>query len=214
MDGKQLKRLREQQQWTQPELAEILNPALDRRYTGKVISQWENGHKPIPEPVSIFLTELGLGSILPPREPEPENLPPQAGDTIPEGGGPSTTHPPQQLLSRSSPYEEVCTQLWEIIATGIGMVGAATGNESLRKDGAIIDASKHKLGLAYAHLAETNATFRNMLGAMTTSGAWMEVGMVTGTVFAECWRNHQETRIIDGAVAPIRDADEPFADAA
>lgn len=209
MNGQQLRKLREQQGWSRKQLAEMLSQALGRNvHPDRSIGRWERDERGVPRDVDVFLTELGLGSILPPSDPEPEQEP-GPGDTPPDGPDVKQQPPPRQtLLSKSSPYEEVCTQLWEIVAAGVGMVGAATGSEALRKDGEIIEAEKEKLGRAYAHLADTNATFRNMIGSMSTSGAWAEVGFVTGTLVSKLYKNHQETRIISGTVAP-RDGDEP-----
>jgi len=39
-------------------------------------------------------------------------------------------------------YSRVCEELFEMVATGVGLVGAATGNDVLQKDGAIIAENK------------------------------------------------------------------------
>lgn len=209
MNGQQLKSLRERNNWKQKDLAQLLNNALDRRYSTGRISTWETGKEPIPEHVDIFLSELAASAGLMDDEPRitPANDDSSGGDSVPEQNT-EPSEPRQQLLSKGSPYQEACEQLWEIIATGVGIWGAAFGSEALVKDAAIIDADKAKLGLAYAHLAETNKTFRNMLVGMTTGGAWLEVAMVTGGVCSKMWRSHQELKTVDGT-ASVRVPEEP-----
>ena len=204
MNGKQLKTLRERQGWTQRDLVGFLNPALDRKYSAGRVSTWENEKEPIPEHVEIFLSELFAGGE-PDEVEQPAPDARSSDDTPPEAN--TITPERQQLLSKGSPYQEACEQLWEIIGTGIGIWGVAFGSEALVRDAAIIDMEKAKLGLAYAHLAETNKTFRNMLVSMTTGGAWLEVAMVTGGVASKMWRNHQELKPVDGTA--VRVPEEP-----
>ena len=93
-------------------------------------------------------------------------------------------------------YARVCEELFELIATGVGLVGAVTGSEKLRIDGEIILADKKNLGKAYGKLAETNETFRNMLTGMHGGGAWLNVALVTGITAGKLMRNHQGAKVV------------------
>lgn len=205
MNGDQLKRLRTEQGWSQQKLADLLNPALDRKYTSSTVSSWETGKKPLPGSVATFLQGLELSTPLPEEhmtyEPDPD-FPYQGGDEgdtmppppPPAGSGDGAASLP--LPIGSSPYARVCEELFELVATGVGMVGAVTGSEKLRLDGEIILADKKNLGKAYGKLAETNATFRNMLAGMTGGGAWLEVALVSGITAGKLMRNHQRPRAV------------------
>lgn len=186
MKGPEILKLRERHGWSQTALADLLNPALDRRYTSSTISSWERGDKPTPAHVAAFLDALefeqAAGVILS-EGPEP---PPRGEDDAPT----DPTFSPQMPTGPASIYSKVCEELFEMIAMGVGMTGALIGSDKLQADGAIIDADKKALGRAYGKLAETNETFRRMLTNMTGSGAWLEVCFVTGGTVAKVWHNH------------------------
>lgn len=213
MNGDQLKQLRTAQGWSQQKLADLINPALDRKYGSAMISRWEKGNAPIPKHVSTFLEGLELTATLPDEHItyEPEDFP-DAGereDSAPPPPGAGSGEPAVSPLLPlgSSPYARVCEELFELVATGVGMVGAVTGSEKLRIDGEIILADKKNLGKAYGKLAETNATFRNMLAGMTGGGAWLEVALVSGITAGKVMRNHQRPVPIMEAV-PDQPAEE------
>lgn len=189
MTGEQVKRLRERQGWTQQQMGEMVGRALERKYNGRTISEWESGRRNVPEHVSVFLTELGLETLIPESDTEPK-ISPDGQDLAPAPDEKPIKG--QTPLSSSGVYAKVCEEMWEMVATGVGMVGAVTGSDKLRRDGAIIDADKEALGKAYGRLAETNEVFRNMIASVTTSGAWLEVAFVTGTTAGKIMRNHQE----------------------
>ena len=208
MNGEQLKQLRTEQGWSQQKLADLLNPALDRKYGSAIISRWETGKAPIPAAVGSFLDGLELTRIVPDEHLTYED------DGFPLGGEQGDTPPPPPstagtgdgvqaasllLTGGPSPYARVCEELFELVATGVGMVGAVTGSEKLRLDGEIILADKKALGKAYGKLAETNATFRNMLTGMHGGGAYLEVALVSGITAGKLMRNHQRPApIVDG----------------
>lgn len=198
MNGEDLRQLRERNGWSQSQLAEVISSALDRKCSSGQVSRWEKGTRPVPETISVFLNEVTLSQALRYDEPQQQTLEEQPG---PAAGGdlpPAPDSPPSRqelrLPQADSVYARVCTEMWEMVATGVGLVGAATGSDTVRLDGAIIDAHKEELGKAYGKLAETNETFRRMLTNMTTSGAWLEVSFVTGKVVAEIARNHTDAR--------------------
>ncbi len=204
MTGDELRKFRDRRGLTQKELADLINAALPGRKTdAETVARWERGGRGIGKPVSAFLDELalsgGIAGDLPDvaqvaasREPdEPGSIldgDPYAGDTAP-GPGPAAPAP-QPMLTGSTLHARACEELWEMIAAGVGMVGAATGNLALMQDGAIIAADKEALGAAWGKLAETNDTFRRMLVGMTEGGAWLAVAMVTGTTVSKCWQSH------------------------
>ena len=207
MTGPEIARLRERNGWTQQQLADMLNASLERRYKPGRIGEWENGRTPVPKQVGSFLLALGLEEILPERGDGESGLldggpalgssgPEGEEDTPPTGGGDPAPAPvaQQPLTGYSGAYARVCTELWELVATGVGMVGAVTGSEQLQADGRIIEADKEALGKAYGKLAETNETFRRMLTGMTTSGAWLEVSLATGITAGKIMRNHQRPK--------------------
>lgn len=213
MKGGELRRFREEQGWTQDELGKLLKASVGKG-SGTTVGKWESGQRPVPEEVAALVVQLQLDAALPgeppldeaalglDEEPSPVGFgaPPVeggTGDTAPPEPAPDDRSgregPPagQLPLPGGSSYAKVCEELWELISTGIGMVGAVTGSEGLRKDGEIILADKVALGRAWGKLAETNDTFRRMLLASTTSGAWLEVAMVSGITFGKCYRSHQ-----------------------
>lgn len=200
MTGDDLKRLRERRGIEQDDLATLLNQSLGKSYTAETIARWERG-RPISKSVSAFLDELAVsveldalapaadGEPIEPGEWEPLGAPGGRGDSVPPGPGPVTPQP--ALVSSGSPvWTRACTELWELVATGIGMLGAATGNDALIVDGQIVNADKEALGAAWGKLAETNETFRKMLVGMTEGGAWLQVALVTGTTASKCWQAH------------------------
>ena len=188
MNAAGLKELREKHGWSQSALAETLNVALDRKYRSAQVSSWEREDRPIPENVSAFLNalaiDMNLGGTGEPRFEAPE--PPDPTEDSP----PFDSFEPQIPAGTSGIYARACTELWEMVAMGIGMAGAVTGSDKLQADGRIISADSRALGIAYGKLAETNETFRKMLAGATSGGAWLEVALVTGTTVSKCWANH------------------------
>lgn len=208
MRGAELRRFREEQGWSQDELAKLLKASLGKG-SGTTIGKWENEQRPVPEDVATLVAQLQLEAAFggePGGEPPLDEsafgvesgLPPvegSLGDSAPpEPSDPSRGAAPagQLPLSASSSYAKVCTELWELIATGTGMIGAATGSEALRRDGEILHADSPALGRAWGKLAETNDTFRRILLGATSGGAWAELALVTGMTGAKLYRSHQE----------------------
>lgn len=206
MTSETLRRLREGRNWSQAELAELLNAALERNYESASIGRWETGARKVPKDVSAYLEVLALQTALPGVDPADQLYGPQEepdGDSAPPDPNPAPEPPvgQQPYPGAANGYERLCTELFEMVATGVGMVGAVLGSEPLMRDGAIIDADKEALGRAYGKLAQTNETFRRMLQSMTTSGAWLEVALVSGTTAGKLWRNHA-TPIVAPAAEP------------
>lgn len=206
MRGGDLRKIRERFDWSQSTTAEHLNAALDRKYSSATVSAWETEKKPIPDHVGAFIEALAIDSALPPLEPLAS--PPDGEDTAP---GPLS--PPGQvpLSPHSGMYVRVCTELWGTIALVPASLGAVFGSEKLSRDGLIIDADKEALGAAWGKLAETNETFRRMLVNATSSGAWLEVGLVTGATFGKMYENH--ARYVEPA-SHLHTAPEPQTDGA
>lgn len=198
LTGDDLRRFRERRNLERGELAELLNASLGTQYDAESIGRWERGSRNPSKRVAAFLEDLALhqfagdvGGLDGAGGLEPDDAPfgPQpAGDTAP-GPGPSA-NPQPALTSGSGAYVRACTELWEMIATGIGMTGAALRSDALIADGAIIAADAPALGAAWGKLAETNDTFRRMLVGMTEGGAWLQVALVTGTTFTRCYQAH------------------------
>ncbi len=199
MTGDDLRKLRERRGLDRDELAALINQALGKDYSGESVARWERGRKPSRH-VEAFLDELAVGQLLPPLEADGEtpaaaapddpygpDSPP--GDSAP-GPGPSAVTQPK--VGGSNAWTTACTELWEMIATGVGMMGAVVGSPALMADGAIIAADKEALGQAWGKLAETNETFRKMLVSMTEGGAWLQVALITGTTLSKCWQNHAQ----------------------
>ncbi len=208
MNGEQVRRLRDHKGWTRRQLSEMLNAALDRKYNSETIGGWERGDRNVPKNVEVFLTELEveqLSEALPDFDAPPPEAPGRSSDSFPPGEGGEVRA--QLPLPGGGAYARVCTELWELVATGVGMVGVALDSENLRRDGQIIDADKEALGRAYGKLAEQNDTFRRMLVGMTTGGAWLEVALVTGVTAGKIMRQHQEP--IDGTARRVRPVPEP-----
>jgi transcriptional regulator with XRE-family HTH domain len=202
--GGELRRFREEQGWTQDELAKLLRTSLGKG-SSTTVGKWEQGTRPVPEDVAALVAKLQLESAFggePPLDEDALGLdsaaPPvegSVGDTAPpeptDSGERSAAPAGQSLLPGGSSYARVCEELWELVATGTGMVGAVTGSEGLRRDSEIILADKAALGRAWGKLAEQNDTFRRMLLGMTSGGAWLEVALVSGITFGKCYRSHQ-----------------------
>jgi transcriptional regulator with XRE-family HTH domain len=213
MDGEQIRRYREKKNISQRALSEILHEALGTGTQSK-LSEWESGKRKIPEHVSVFMDALAMqeGLRLDDPPPAPPPLPPREPGEPVEDTAPRPTVP-QPSISSSGIYSRVCEDLWEMIATGVGMIGALLGSDALMVDGRIIDEDAEALGKAYGKLAETNETFRRMLVGMTSSGAWLEIAMVTGGTVGKMYRNHQSELYIDvgsnGDQAAHRHVSEP-----
>lgn len=198
MVGDDLKRLRDKREWSQQDLATTLNALLDKNYGGGYISQMETGNRKVPAAVAAVIEELLIDSNLAPSEPltpSPEGAlsddssPGQStAQDIPPGAPP----PAQPVLSPTGgTYAKACTQLWEIIAMGVGTIGAAVGNRALMYDGEIIEADKEALGEAWGKLAESNDVFRKWVGQALEGGAWVQVCLATGGTMARCHQNHR-----------------------
>lgn len=196
---------------TQRQLNELINKSLDRKGRNSV-GRWERGERAIPADVETFLTNLEFeGDQFQVTDPDGREVPFEPlGDTPPPPPpGVSGEQVAGQLagLVGASGYARVCEELWELVATGVGMVGAVTGSDALRKDGEIIAHDKAALGKAYGKLAEQNATFRNMLAGMTGGGAWLEVALVSGITAGKLMRNHQTARPAPADMAPQAEAE-------
>lgn len=216
MNGQQLRELREAQGWSQEELGKLLKAGIGKG-SSTTVGKWESGRRPVPIEVETFLARLELQQAFPLAEETPlegDHEGPVDSGASSSRGGLGDTVPPEppgasgregqqtagQLpLPGGSSYGHVCEELWELIATGTGMIGAVTGSEGLRRDGEIIHADKAALGRAWGKLAETNTTFRRMLLSATGGGAWLEVALVSGITFGKCWRSHQEIGRVQAA---------------
>lgn len=210
MTGEGIRRLREQQGWSQADLAAAINATIPgRNYSSGSISPWERGKRKVPDDVSAFLDELAIGLNLPPDDGEPSPSP-LAGpasvgvedDTAPGGDHPPTVTP-QPPLGGGGELQRACTELWELVASGVGMLGAATGSRALMNDGAIIQADARALGEAWGRLAAQNATFRKMLLGMTEGGAWLQVALVTGTTVSKCYQGHAQLALETSRLAEL-----------
>jgi transcriptional regulator with XRE-family HTH domain len=206
--GDALRRFREEQGWTQDELAKLLKASIGKG-SSTTVGKWESGQRPVPDDVAALVASLELEAAFPANgQPDSDPLgaaePLESGRPPVEGDRGDTAPPPpgdavgaeqaagQLLLPGSTSYSRVCEELWELIATGTGMIGAVTGSQGLRRDSEIILADKQALGRAWGKLAETNDTFRRILLGATSGGAWMEVALVSGVTFGKCYRSHQE----------------------
>ena len=209
MNGEELRRYRDEHGWTQDQLGELLKQAIGKG-SGTTVGKWEKGQRPVPEDVERFLAQLALNEAYPDQEPGlgAYEEPPLDSGLSSSRGGSGDTVPPEPpgersreaeataaqapLSSGGTTYARVCTELWELVATGVGMVGAVIGSDNLRRDGEIILADSPALGRAWGKLAETNDTLRRILLGATSGGAWVEVAMVTGITSGKIIRAHQE----------------------
>lgn len=199
MNGQELRRLRERRELSPEELAELLNTSLGTDYTGETVKRWERSNRKPAAKVNAFLEELAVRSLTDDLgrgdgggELDVDDLPLEDPPAHGQDTAPGLPPAAPKLGSGSSTWAKACEELWELIATGVGMVGAATSNPALLRDGEIILADKQALGAAWGRLAETNETFRRMLVGMTEGGVWLQVAMVTGTTLSKCWQSHQE----------------------
>lgn len=204
MDGTEIRRLRERNGWSQSDLAAAVNASIGRSYNPSSISAWENGRRPAPAAVAAFMQQLATELGFDDDEQEPSQRPrpkPTAPDVAPRGAE-ETPPSGQPAIGGGGAWARACEELWELVATGVGMVGAATGNDALVRDGAIIAADKQALGAAWGKLAETNETFRRMLAGMTEGGVWLQVALVTGTTVSKCWGNHARYSLAPAEAQP------------
>lgn len=214
MTGDELKAIQTRYGWNNRQAAEVLNGALHRNYTDDLVSKWRRGAQKVPKHVAAFLEGLdepppspvtpGGG---PSGEPDLTGIPEvddiirqaAAEDSAPSGlgvhaGGDDPERPrPQLTLVAGGPsaYAKICEEFFELIATGVGMVGAAVGSDNVRRDGQIILEDKAELGKAWGKLAEQNETFAKILTATDKQGAYLAVALATGTTVGKLWRNHQ-----------------------
>lgn len=200
--------LRKRRGWSQEQLSELLKTSMGRGSV-TMIRRWEKSERTIPQDIGVFLGELALEERFPTDrflgdttyEEPPEGSPDPtlaSGDSAPpppptSAGGQAAGQLP--LHAGGGVYARVCEELWELIATSVGMVGAVTGSKNLQADGRIILADKEALGKAWGKLAETNDTFRRMLTSLNSSGAWLEVALVTGITAGKVMRNHQQPEL-------------------
>lgn len=213
MNGPELREFRKRRGWTQKQLSDLIDRGLEKNWKNAApVGRWENGKVKIPTDVDAFLTSLALEEpdftitddgreVLFEHEP---------GDSPPPPPGPSAEDAARNVaaLVGGGSYARICEELWELVATGVGMVGAVTGSKALQRDGEIILSDKQALGKAYGKLAEQNATFRSMLIGMSGGGAWLEVALVSGITAGKVMRNHQPARPV---VMPLEEvpAEEP-----
>lgn len=208
MNGAELRRYREEHGWTQDQLGELLKQAIGKG-SGTTVGKWEKDQRPVPPEVESFLAQLALNEAYPDQEPGlgAYEEPLDSGLSSSRGGSGDTV-PPEPPGERSreaaataaqaplpgggTTYARICTELWELVATGVGTVGAVVGSDALRRDGEIILADSPALGRAWGKLAETNDTLRRILLGATSGGAWLEVAMVTGITSGKIIRAHQE----------------------
>jgi transcriptional regulator with XRE-family HTH domain len=195
MSGDDLQRFRERRNLSRAELAELINSSLNRSYSAETVSRWERNARPISRPVATLIEQLTVsGGLSGNADPYPDSAAEPPSFSFPEDTAPGDSHPQADvqapILSGSSAWAKACEELWEMVAAGLGMAGAAIGNHALVADGAIIAADARALGEAYGRLAETNETFRRMLVGMTEGGAWVQVALVTGTTASKCWQSH------------------------
>lgn len=202
MTPEQLKQIRRQLKLTQEELGRLIGEALyeGRPLVGTTIGRYEMGKREIPLEVETFLLELVRSRGEDPPAPQPAEGQAAEGAGAAADTPPPPQEPPQPAtsapvgLTGGGAYAKVCTELWETIGVGVGLVGATTGSAALVGDAQIIDRNKRDLGAAWGKLAETNETFRRMLVGLTTSSAWLEVAMVTGKTVGEMYWHHQAVK--------------------
>jgi len=222
VNGQELRRFREEHGWTQDQLGELLKASIGKG-SGTTVGKWEKGQRDVPPDVETFLAQLALEEAYP--SPNGDGEPGLGLDSDPSlgrGGLGGDTAPPEPPGERSregeapagqlplpggTTYARVCTELWELVATGVGTIGAVVGSDGLRRDGEIILADAPALGRAWGKLAETNDTLRRILLGATSGGAWVEVAMVTGITTGKIVRAHQ-ARAQEALAAAERAAEE------
>lgn len=187
MSADEVRELRERLGWSQTQLSAVLTDALGSNYGRGTVGHWETGRRPVPAAAAAFLEQIALAPEDAPEPPQKPAKPPRGTDTAPTPDGPQMA---SQQLYAGSTYATVCEQFFELIATGVGMIGAGIGSPALRADGAAILEDKQALGAAWGKLAETNETFRNMILATDKQGAYLAVALATGTTAGKIWRNH------------------------
>ena len=160
MNGKDLADFRAKRGMTQKQLAELINVSLGRSHVAQKISKWEREVEPVPKNVQTFLTELQLEEALPSNlliepeyEPPTEDLPPLDGET-----GDSAPPPPPGTAEQVAAilpsggrtiYARMCEEMFEMVATGIGLIAVATNNPTLTAD------SRNKIhGVVYQRIAQ------------------------------------------------------------
>ena len=198
MTGDELRAARERLGWTRRDLLRAINVSLDKDYNeGRQGGRWETGERQVPDDVAAFVRQLEAEAAVH-GEPPPADLPPEpgAGEPFEDSPPPAPEAPPGQapIFPGSSAYARVCEELFEMVATGCGLLGVVLDSDALKGDRDIILADKEALGRAYGKLAETNETFRRMLQGMTGGGAWLEVALVSGITLGKVQKNHEAAR--------------------
>lgn len=210
MDGATFTRIREHLGLDKIGMAEVLSDALGRRYDNSRLGEWERDARSIPRGVAEFMEamalEKGIGgealTVPPPPPPDDNDVPPAADE-------PDRPAPQPALSPNGGAYAKACEELWEMVGVGLTMVGSVTGSQAMTIDGQIIVGDKQALGRAYGKLAETNETFRRLLISMTTSGAWLEVAVVTAGTASKMIGNHQQIAAAQRQQAERSEGDEP-----
>ena len=213
MTAAELKQFRLARGWSQAQMGQLISDSLNKQWkdVARNYGTYERGRRPVPGDIEVFLANLELegeqftvldGDREIPHEPIGDTPPPQppGAEQVAQGIA---------AIAGGGSYSRVCEELWELVATGVGMVGAVTGSEALRRDGEIIAHDKQALGKAYGKLAEQNATFRNMLAGMTGGGAWLEVALVSGITAGKLMRNHQAAKPLPAQEQPHQANEEP-----
>lgn len=206
MTGEELRAIRQHMGLSQNRLAAVLRDAVGVG-SRTTVRDWESGKANVNPEVAAFLQAVVEGREEAPEPPplgKPGRPPSSPSDDTAPPPPSDPPRPPAQspLFQDSAAIAKVCEQLFEMIATGVGMIGAAVGNDSLRRDGLIILDDKQALGQAWGKLAETNDTFRNMLLSADRQGAYLAVALATGTTAGKIWQNHataQRPRVVDAA---------------
>lgn len=223
MKGSDLRKWRDSQGLKQRDVADMLNGAMGRAYTGNVISVWERGDRPIPQDVLAFFTE---GASTPPDEPAEgvsssplaEPTPSPSGEDVPPTPqGPRTT---LALVPNDPALAKACEELWDMIGFSLVIFGQGLGKPALRNDGQIIcgwedGAGKHtgmkrELGVAYGKLAERNRTFQRIVVALSQESVWAEIAVVTVKLCKAMYDNHVNvSRVLRERAEAARMSREP-----
>jgi hypothetical protein len=125
--GDELRRLRERRGLDRAELADATNQALGTTYSAETVARWERGSRQVSKKAGAFFQELAVSDFTDTvgGDAEPVDDLPPAGD-VPPGPGPGA-EPQRALTTGGGVYVKACEELWEMIAAGVGMLGAATG---------------------------------------------------------------------------------------